>query len=153
MTDLILENINKHVKYGDILINLGDFVFKNHKDIPKMRARIVCETVHHVVGNHDNKINLYENQFSSISDIMKLEYYGHKFVLCHYAMRVWNQMHKGAFHLYGHSHDTLDKPPLPVWGRSMDIGIDSAYRLLGEYRPFHIQEIIEILSKRKSIKE
>jgi hypothetical protein len=24
-------------------------------------------------------------------------------VLCHYAMRVWNRSHHGAWHLYGHS--------------------------------------------------
>lgn len=150
MTDHILGNINKYVAQDDILINLGDFVFKNHACIPKMRDRIVCRELHHIIGNHDSKIEKYQDSFSSVSDIMELNYNGNMFILCHYAMRVWHQMHKGYYHLYGHSHDSIDKHPNRPWGKSMDIGIDSAYRILGEYRPFHIKEVIEILSKRES---
>jgi calcineurin-like phosphoesterase family protein len=40
-------------------------------------------------------------------------------VLCHYALRVWDRSHYGAWHLYGHSHGDL--PPL---GRSLDVGVD-----------------------------
>jgi len=149
MTEHILFNINKFVAYDDILINLGDFVFKNHKLIPKMRDRIVCNHVHHIVGNHDNNIEKYAEKFDSLSDIMELNYHGHMFILCHYAMRVWHQMHKGCYHLYGHSHDGLDKHPNQPWGKSMDVGIDSAFRLVGQYRPFNIKEVMHFLSSRK----
>lgn len=149
MTSHLLDNINKHVHYDDILINLGDFVFKNHTYIPKMRDRIACRRVHHVIGNHDGHIDKYATIFSSLSDIMQLNYNGHMFILCHYAMRVWHQMHKGYYHLYGHSHDSIDKHPNQPWGKSMDIGMDSAYRILGEYRPFNIEEVMDILSKRE----
>lgn len=40
-------------------------------------------------------------------------------VLCHYALRVWDQSHYGAWHLYGHSHGNL-----PSQGLSFDVGID-----------------------------
>ena len=151
MTDHIIDQINKHVGHDDIMINLGDFVFKNHTFIPQLRDRIVCRNLHHIIGNHDTKIEKYNDKFSSLSDMMELNYHGHIFLLCHYAMRVWHHMHKGHFHLYGHSHDAIDRHPNKAWGRSMDVGIDSAYRLLGEYRPFHIDEIIQILSKRESV--
>lgn len=149
MTEHILKQINDHVAYDDILINLGDFVFKNHKFIPKLRERIICKNVHHIIGNHDTKIEQYQDSFNSMSDIMELNYHGHKFILCHYAMRVWHHMYNGNYHLYGHSHDSIDKHPNKPWGKSMDVGIDSAYRILGEYRPFNIKEIIGILSKRE----
>lgn len=148
MTEHILNNINKHVGHDDILINLGDFVFKNHKCIPEMRGRIVCQEVHHIIGNHDTKIEQYADKFSSMSDIMALNYHGNMFILCHYAMRVWHHMSKGVYHAYGHSHDSIDRHPNQPWGKSMDVGIDSAYRILGEYRPFDIKEVIKILSKR-----
>lgn len=148
MTGHILENINKYVGPKDILINLGDFVFKNHNYIPEMRDRIVCQHVHHIIGNHDTKIEKFADKFSSLSDIMELNYHGHMFILCHYAMRVWHHMHKGHYHAYGHSHDAIDKHPNSPWGKSMDVGIDSAYRILGAYRPFNIDEVIDILSKR-----
>lgn len=35
------------------------------------------------------------------------------------------------------------------YGKSMDIGIDVAYKLFGEYRPFSIDEIISILDKKE----
>ena len=148
MTGHILENINKYVGPKDILINLGDFVFKNHNYIPEMRDRIVCQHVHHIIGNHDTKIEKFADKFSSLSDIMELNYHGHMFILCHYAMRVWHHMHKGHYHAYGHSHDAIDKHSNSPWGKSMDVGIDSAYRILGAYRPFNIDEVIDILSKR-----
>ena len=148
MTDHVIENINRHVKYDDILINLGDFVFKNHQYIPKMRERIICRQIHHIIGNHDQHIEKYSTAFTSLSDIMELNYNGNMFILCHYAMRVWHQMHKGRFHLYGHSHDAIDKHPNQPWGKSMDVGIDSAYRIVGQYRPFNVKEVLGILSKR-----
>lgn len=69
-------------------------------------------------------------------------------MLFHYAMRVWNKSHHGSIHLYGHSHDSLDKDG-EYNGLSMDVGMDSAYRIFGEYRPFQIVEIIDIMNKRK----
>jgi hypothetical protein len=30
----------------------------------------------------------------------------------------------------------------------MDVGIDVAYRLFGEFRPFHINEIIKIMNTK-----
>ena len=149
MTEHLLNNINQYVGHDDVLINLGDFIFKSPGYIPKMRARITCQQLHHIIGNHDQKIEKYSALFNSISDIMQLNYHGHMFILCHYAMRVWHQMHKGACHLYGHSHDSMDRHPNQPWGRSMDVGVDSAYRILGEYRPFNIKEVMDILSKRE----
>ena len=48
-------------------------------------------------------------------------------VLCHYALRVWDRSHHGAWHLYGHSHGNL-----PSQGRSFDVGVDChGFRPLG----------------------
>jgi hypothetical protein len=70
-----------------------------------------------------------------------------RFFCSHYSHRVWDQHHKGVFHLYGHSHSSLEHDPN---GRSMDVGIDNAYKLLGEYRPFNITEVYELLKDRSS---
>ena len=35
------------------------------------------------------------------------------------------------------------------WGKSMDIGVDNAYRLFGEYRPFSLDEIKKIMDDRE----
>ena len=52
-------------------------------------------------------------------------------VLCHYALRVWDRAHYGAWHLYGHSHGTL-----PAWGLSLDVGVDSH-----DFRPINLDEV------------
>ncbi len=48
----------------------------------------------------------------------------------------------------GHSHDSLE---YQSWGKSMDVGVDSAARILGEYRPFRFNEIKSILDKREKM--
>lgn len=86
------------------------------------------------------------NLFSSVNHVLHTTIGKNKFFLSHYAHRVWNQSHHGVIHLYGHSHSSLEATP---WGKSMDVGIDNAFKILGEYRPFHINEILEIMNKRE----
>ena len=60
-------------------------------------------------------------------------------MICHYAMRVWNGSHHGAWHLYGHSHWNLpDTPSL-----SMDVGVDTH-----DFRPWHFDEISTLVAER-----
>ncbi len=49
---------------------------------------------------------------------------GQPIVLCHYAMRVSNRSHHGAWHLYGHSHGNLPEGPTSL---SMDVGIPMTF--------------------------
>jgi calcineurin-like phosphoesterase family protein len=146
----IIENINEHVKQDDTLWMLGDFSFGGHTKIPDYRRRIYCKNIHIIRGNHDHHIAKYAEFFSSIQDTKYVWLYDsngvkHPWVFCHYAMRIWEGSHKGYFHGYGHSHASLEHTE---YGKSMDFGIDNAYRLLGEYRPFSVDEGVKILSKR-----
>jgi calcineurin-like phosphoesterase family protein len=150
MTDYLVNSINEVVAQDDILFNLGDFGFQDHKRIPEMRQRIVCQNLYHVLGNHDSHIPKYQDQFTSVDSLVHLEVRMDKkiynFILCHYAMRVWLGNHKGFYHLYGHSHASLEHTP---WGKSMDVGVDSYKRWTGDYKPFSIEEVISILDKRE----
>lgn len=60
--------------------------------------------------------------------------------MSHYAHRVWNHSHKGSIHLYGHSHGNLEP-----YGKSLDVGIDNIYKLIGEYRPVNVTDIVKLL--------
>lgn len=53
-------------------------------------------------------------------------------VMCHYAMRVWDRSHYGAWHLYGHSHGRLP----PSEELSMDVGVDTH-----DFRPYSLDEV------------
>lgn len=158
MTEHIITNINKYVNYDDILYNLGDWTFGNVYNVKRLRDQINCQTIHSLYGNHcgkirankeiitDNDVFYPKDCFTSIQDVLTIVHGKHTFFLSHYSHRIWLGSHKGFIHLFGHSHGGLDDKP---WGRSMDVGIDSAYKITGEYRPFSIEEIISIMDKRE----
>ena len=60
--------------------------------------------------------------------------------LCHYPVEDWRDMNRGTYHLHGHCHGSRRRV-----GRRLDIGVDSAIDLVGEYRPFSLDEVHEIL--------
>lgn len=145
MTETIIENVNKYVKEDDILYYLGDFAFGDLSRIPEHRNRIKCKTIHYVLGNHDKEILKFQkshNLFTSVRDVHYAKFPSAEIFMSHYSHQVWNKSHRGVLHLFGHSHDSIKGI-----GRSMDVGVDTAYRLTGEYRPFHLDEIIKELNK------
>jgi len=144
MNETIIRNINDCVKENDTLYHLGDWCFGGKDNIMTLRNSIVCKNIHLILGNHDEHIEEdleeYKKYFLSIRDSFK-GYIGKTyFHLDHCAHRVWFKSHKGSIHLYGHSHGSI-----PDFGKSMDVGIDCHK----EFRPFHINEILQIMAKRE----
>lgn len=58
-------------------------------------------------------------------------------VLCHYSFAIWDRKHYGAVHFHGHTHGELMQIP-----KRLDVGVDVAFKLLGEYRPFLMDEAL-----------
>jgi calcineurin-like phosphoesterase family protein len=154
MNMAIVDGINKYVKEDDILYHLGDWSFGGSQNILQFRNYIVCKNIHLILGNHDqhivNKEIKYHDTsfnpiglFSSVQDVLHLKLGKTELFLSHYSHRVWLGSHKGVIHLYGHSHGSI-----PDYGKSMDIGVDVAFKKFGEYRPFNIGDITNIMSKR-----
>jgi len=92
-------------------------------------------------GEYPNYVQA-QRLFSSVSHYKEVKTSAGIFVLSHYGHRVWHGSHKGWIHLYGHSHDSL-----PPYGKSMDIGIDTAIRMFGDPRPFSLPEIIDFANQ------
>lgn len=154
MNTALVEGINKYVKEDDILYHLGDWSFGGIHNIIQFRNLIVCKNIHLILGNHDQHIVDKEVKyhdisfnpielFSSVQDVLTLSVGKTKLFLSHYSHRVWLGSHKGVIHLYGHSHGSI-----PDYGKSMDVGVDVAFKKFGEYRPFNIGDITNIMSKR-----
>jgi len=143
MNNTIIDSINKYVKEGDILYHLGDWCFGGHYKTPQYRKLINCKTIHIIRGNHDKNIDLYKDSFTSINNVLNIQHGRNKFFLSHYSHRIWEGHHKGIMHLYGHSHGTI-----PDFNKSMDVGVDVSYRMFGEFRPFHINEILQIMDAK-----
>lgn len=129
---------NSHVGRGDTVYHLGDFSFRNRE-----QTGLILKQLHGKIifmdGNHD-KNWLRDFVGVTVSDVMMTSINGQAFWLSHYAHKVWPHKEDGTLHLFGHSHDQLLGEP-----GSMDVGIDTANRLLGECRPFAFSEIMDLL--------
>jgi len=153
MDEALITNINNCVKEDDILYHLGDWSFGGVHNIYHFRKSIVCKTIHLIRGNHDQHIvnkdvKFHDTTFNPVELFTSIEntftgYIGkNHFHLSHYCHTVWPKSHKGGIHLFGHSHGSLKGN----FGKSMDVGIDCH----PEFRPFHINEIIQIMDKKET---
>ena len=141
MNDVLVANINAFIGQDDVLYHLGDWSFGGREKIGQLRERLGVKTVHLIRGNHDHHLadgSPELKHFTTVQDYKEVLINGQHIVLCHYAMRVWNESHKGSWMLYGHSHGTL-----PGHGLSMDVGVDTH-----NYFPYSFEQIRTIMSRR-----
>lgn len=157
MNDTLVDNWNSVVEPDDTVYHLGDFIFAGHVKLISILERLNGNIVL-CTGNHDQvfKPALRERlgQAGLIKDFqptyyeLRTQVYGvkQKFILNHYAQRVWNSHHHGTIHLYGHSHGSL-----PGVGKSVDVGVDSKELALftgSTFRPWSIKEIVDYMATR-----
>lgn len=159
---VLVDNINSVVGEDDVLFCLGDWSFGSYKtgenvsNIRKFREQLACKNIHLLFGNHDNEVasdrDGSKDLFASTAhyrEIIIIEQplnqkekaLKQKIVLSHYSHRVWNNMHNGAWMLFGHSHGNLKG----VEGKSMDVGFDT-----NDLKPYSYQEIKRIMSKKEN---
>ena len=118
MDQALIASWNAVVRPDDEVWHLGDFAHR--ADLNRMRAVFdqLNGTKHLVIGNHDGSDTL-GLPWASKHEIAFFRSNGVRAVLCHYGMRVWPEQHRGAVHLYGHSHGRLGGTSL-----SVDVGVD-----------------------------
>jgi calcineurin-like phosphoesterase family protein len=126
MTHEMAANINAHVPANGVLYHLGDFSWGNEMWVEGFRSMINCRKIRLVLGNHDKLIRRIpglQTLFDNVCDIEEVNLLSKrkKIVLCHYAMSTWNASFHGSWHLYGHSHGTLEENPRSL---SFDVGVD-----------------------------
>ncbi len=138
---------NERVAPTDSVHVIGDLSF--HK--PGRTAAIVSRlqgSIGLVLGNHDKKLPPEVlSRFAYVKDLhtVKVEDADapggiQRIVLCHYAMRVWDQSHRGAWQLYGHSHGSLPDDPR---SRSIDVGVDCH-----GWHPISYDEVKAIMARK-----
>lgn len=137
MNDAVIDSVNRTVLKSDTLYFLGDFAMGGNlqEEIPKLRERIKCETIHFIFGNHDKTLEKspeLQKQFTTCSYYAEIKYNKTKFCLFHFPLDVWNKHHHGAIHCHGHCHGNLT----PTNRKRFDVGWD-VFR-----KPVSLDEII-----------
>jgi calcineurin-like phosphoesterase family protein len=134
MDETMRASWNAVVRPDDTVIHLGDFAYRYADDkLPKLFASLNGRK-HLVRGNHDGKAT-QALPWESQHDLWHVSVDSQNLVLCHYALRTWAKIRKGAIHLFGHSHGRL-----PGNVQSCDIGVD----VLG-WSPLRLGKIKEYL--------
>ncbi|MCC8962472.1 metallophosphoesterase family protein [Bradyrhizobium sp. Pear76] len=118
MDATMIANWNAVVRQADDVIHLGDFAHRyDAAKLPKLFASLNGRK-HLIKGNHDDAATL-ALPWESVRDIAYASIDSQNVVLCHYAMRTWPRIRKGALMLYGHSHGRLAGNV-----QSCDVGVD-----------------------------
>ena len=169
----IINSINGVVDGRDILFLLGDIIFgKNdadrNKNLLEFLSLINCKNIHLILGNHDkfirdnkfiknygwvnNKLKYSEGfgvgvspcyLFSSVSNLKEIVVNGQRITLCHYALAVWNQSHRGTWQLHGHSHGNYTAK-----GLQYDVCVENAIKAFGKPKPFSFEDIKYIMNNK-----
>ncbi|QDM22737.1 metallophosphoesterase [Tardiphaga sp. vice154] len=109
---------NSVVQPSDTVWHLGDFA---HRIDARRKASIFGKlngSKHLILGNHDDG-DTTGLPWASVRQIAEISVESQRVVLCHYGLRVWPGISRGAIQLYGHSHGRL-----PGTALSLDVGVD-----------------------------
>lgn len=149
MNRLMIRNWQNQVQPGDIVYMLGDVFFCDAEKAIKIIDQLPGQKIL-TYGNHDKAIrsnSILRGKFQSVAEWREIWIDNFKLILHHYPTYEWKDMHKGAFHLYGHIHSRYGEQEHPhISGRCMDVGIDS--RPNGDMTLWSWEEVQRILTKR-----
>jgi len=122
---------NAAVGEDDEVFHLGDFARGDASLKASLLGRLAGRK-HLISGNNDDEATLALSGWASVAPYREIEWEGRRVTLCHYALRTWRDMGRGAIDLHGHSHGRL-KPMT----RQFDVGVDAF-----PFRPVTLEEIV-----------
>lgn len=148
MNETLVARWNRVIGPQDVVYHLGDIFWMPSGEAQALRRRLngrICL----VRGNHDRTADSIKTCFEWVKDYYELKVEDtdvvggwQRVVLFHYAMRVWNRRHYGAWHLFGHSHGTL--PDIPG-SLAIDVGVDCH-----NFTPIPYEKVKAIMQARRA---
>lgn len=140
---------NSTVKKSDKIWHLGDLTFlTKYEDVAVLVKKLNGQKFF-IKGNHDRtkvldhlkKDNLIQNWYQyeeiKIGEI--------PVCLFHFPIASWHKVGYGAWHLHGHSHSSYKTGK----GKILDVGIDSAYDIIGKHKFFSEEDIANYMRHRE----
>lgn len=139
MDETLIAKWNAIVPVNGYVFHLGDVglcstVHLSHI-LKRLNGRIIL-----IRGNHEKPAMANSSRFELIKDVYTLKLPNQSIFMSHYAHRVWNKSHHGVWHLYGHSHGTLEDLPNSC---SFDIGVDCH-----NFSPLTYAQVGEIMQRK-----
>lgn len=138
--DAAMERLwNETVGPGDEVWHLGDVAVepRSPRSKPAFSERLLERlsrlngAKHLIAGNSDVPAWAAWPGWLSVQPYAEVTVDDVPLVLCHYALRSWNNDGRGAINLHGHSHGRL--PPLL---RQFDVGVDAR-----DFRPVTLEQL------------
>jgi len=145
MDEWLIEKWNSKVTDKDLVIDLGDFMFKlDPSKVLSIVDRLNFDILVLLPGNHGLEYNSILKQRTNVlvvedTDILNVivndkDLKGGRcsIVACHYPIYEVPGQYRGAFHVYGHTHKELNMTP-----NSLHVGIDTT-----DHAPLRYEEVI-----------
>lgn len=135
MDEKIIDSWNNTVKSGDTVYILGDVSFYKVSKTVEILSRLRGQKIL-IIGNHDThhiERDEFIRSFIGMGDLMENKVDGQLMVMCHFPIYEWDQMHRGAIHLHGHTHGKV----LGIGGKILDVGWDNVGKVISH------EEVIE----------
>ena len=151
MEEHIIAVWNSQVGSDDLVFHLGDFALSYGKrdadKIDKYLSRLNGNKFL-VIGNHDREEVYNNKRWNGVERMHEIKIdlggeHAQRIVLCHYAMRTWNQSHRGSWMLHGHSHGGLPDEG----GKTLDVGVDCSLN----YAPINLTDIAKVMDCRRVV--
>lgn len=143
MDEEMVKRWNSVVGNGDIVYHLGDFsLIRDAHKIQDYVKRLKGQ-IHLIYGNHDAKRMQFLKGFADVKPYKEVKVNNQKVVLFHYPILSWNGMHRGTWHLHGHSHGS-GKRDLSV--RRFDVGTD-----VWNFTPLSFDQVADEMKKHSFV--
>ena len=153
MDDVLIGAWNTSVGRNDTVYHLGDFTL-NDDARPYFKQlngkiKVLGYEFHHDrrwLGNVSCMKDVLGSGVHILGQVVALEELAGPrlpIILCHFPFARWDRAHFGSFHCHGHCHSTYQSE-----GLALDVGVDNIYKLFGEYRPIHLDEVREFMEGR-----
>lgn len=141
MNEELIRRWNSKVKPNDNIYHLGDFGFGKSYQHESILEQLNGNK-YFIFGNHDASMRNphISKHFVWMKEYAEIKVDGHNICLFHFPITEWNRSHYGAFHFHGHLHSNR------VYGRSMDVGVDS-----NDCYPHNIRDLIKLLRQNEIV--
>lgn len=149
-TEWLITLWNSQVKKGDTVWHLGDFSFSSkYEEIEAVVKRLNGQKFF-IKGNHCKesvfKKLLQNNLLQKFQQYEEIKIQGNTTCLFHFPITSWHKQGYGSWHTHGHCHGSFQGQ-----GKILDVGLDNAYKVLGEHRFFTENDIQDFMNQRDTV--